>query len=96
MATYYKKLLGLVTIGSVWYSSSKVDKKDMRKNMFDRGLNLSQKYKNYKAWDNFVEPFIITQFGLFFGAGHSFIKGMISDNDNKEKLSKKLEDAIDE
>ena len=48
--TYYRKLFGLLTFGTVWYSSAKVDKQKMRENMFDRGYNLSQRYKQYKAW----------------------------------------------
>lgn len=95
MATYYKKIIGLFTVGSMYYSAKKVNKKDMRGNMFDRGYNLSQKYKKYRVWDKMVEPFVITQFGLFFGAGHSFIKGMISDNSNREKLEKKLEESLE-
>jgi hypothetical protein len=47
------------------------------------GLLLSQKFKPFKCWDAFVEPFIIHQFGVFFIAGHSFIKGLVSDNNDK-------------
>jgi len=60
--------------------------------MFNSGKSLSQKYKNYIFWDTLVEPFVIKQFGLFFGIGHSFIKGMISDNDIK--IDNQLDDVV--
>lgn len=66
------------------------DSSDMRKIMHEKGRSISQKYKKYVVWDNLVEPFIIRQFGVVFGIGHSFIKGMISDN------SIKIDDQLDQ
>ena len=77
-----KKGILFSTIFAYGYASlHKNNSADMRKTMYNKGRNISQKYKPYAFWDNLVEPFIIRQFGFVFGMGHSFVKGMISDND---------------
>jgi len=60
--------------------------------MFNHGLALSQKFKQYPAWDNYVEPLIVRQSAILFTAGNSFIKGMISDNKNKDDINTSLAD----
>jgi hypothetical protein len=37
-----------------------------------------------------VEPLLIRQCSIIFTAGNSFIKGMTSDNENKEEIKKEL------
>lgn len=83
MKISYKKIVAFLSLSSYWLTASTVNKDNVRTVMYQKGQRLSLKYKRYTFWDNLVEPFIISQFGLFFGIGHSFIKGMISDNDIK-------------
>ena len=90
-----KNLIFITSVSTIWYASFTTNKEDkirLRQEAFNKGLGLSQKYKKYKSWDKFVEPFIIKQFGFFFGLGHSFVKGMISDND--KKIDNQLDDII--
>lgn len=70
----------------IWYNLGVYDNKNVKQNMFNAGYNTSQKFKNYTVWDKLVEPFIIRQFSTVFIGGHSFIKGMISDNKDKERI----------
>lgn len=73
---YYKYAVHAVT----WYMIGQIDKKYVGQYCYDKGLFLSQKFKKIPMWDRMMEPFIINQFGVIFIAGHSFIKGMVSDN----------------
>lgn len=75
-------------------ASKTLDKDKVRKVAYEKGRNISGKYNKYGFWDNLVEPFIIKQFGLFFGIGHSFIKGMISDN--KVKIDDQLDEIVND
>lgn len=76
-----------VSMPFVWYYLGTLDKKNVRTISFSGGLVLSQKYKKYPAWDNYVEPLLIRQFSILDCAAHSFIKGMISDNDDKRDVN---------
>ena len=67
----------------IWYYMGTLDKKDVRKISYSAGLYVSQKYKKYPMWDSYVEPLLIRQFTILDCIGHSFIKGMISDNKDK-------------
>ncbi len=82
----YRKLFkysSFVATPFIWYYIGTRDRDTIRRNMYNHGLNVSQKFKKYPVWDNCVEPFIIRQCLILFTAGNSFIKGMISDNKNK-------------
>ena len=76
----------------MWYYLGTCDKNDVRNISFSCGLYLSQKYKKYPMWDNVIEPAVIRQFAVLDCASHSFIKGMISDNEKNEKLELALEE----
>lgn len=95
----FRKFLALASISSYLYASSNYNNSaEIRNKMYENGKNISQKCKPYTFWDNFVEPLVIKQFGFFFGMGHSFIKGMISDNEYKldGQLDKTITDIINE
>jgi hypothetical protein len=77
----------LITMPIVWYYLGTMDKKYVREISFTSGLLVSQKYKKYPAWDNYIEPILIKQFSILDCAAHSFIKGMISDNDDKKLVN---------
>lgn len=74
----------------VWYYLGTHDRELVKANMFNRGFNLSQRFKKYPFWDHAVEPLIVKQSSILFAAGNSFIKGMISDNDNSNELKDSL------
>ena len=89
----YRKFLkytSYVTIPITWYYIGTHERKYVKESMYDKGFNLSQKFKNYKMWDNFIEPILVKQFSILFAGGNSFIQGMISDNENKEIIKKSL------
>lgn len=72
----------------LWYKLSFIDQNNVKKNSFDIGFNLSQKFKPYPIWDKYIEPLFIKQFSIIFISGHSFLKGLISDNENKKQMDK--------
>lgn len=63
-----------------WSYLDNFDTDKYKTKAFNKGLELSQKFKKYSAWDNYAEPLIVRQFGFLFGVGNSFIKGLLSDN----------------
>ena len=75
---------------TLWYYVGTYDKEIVKRNMFNRGFNLSQKFKQYPIWDNFIEPAVVRRSSIVFAAGNSFIKGMISDNQNTEEINKSI------
>ena len=77
-----------------FYKLGYADKEEVKEYSFYRGLQISQKFKSVKAWDKYVEPMIIHRFGVMFGAGHSFLEGLISDNEdeNIKMTLKKIDD----
>ena len=79
-----------------WNYIDHLDKDKTKKIAFNKGYELSQKFKKYKAWDIYVEPFVINQFSFLFGVSNSFIKGLISDNEPDEYLDETLEKMKDE
>lgn len=98
----YLNYLPYVVGGVCWYQSGKMDKKFVKEYTYDKGAKLSNKFKNYVVWDDYVEPLIIKQFGILFIGGHSFIKGMVADIENKiiidnimDELEQEIKDEID-
>lgn len=84
------KILSLGTLVCI----NNLDKEEWKEKSFYSGYNLSQKFKNYKSWDSFVEPFLIRQFAFFFGVTNSFIKGLISDNKDQKALDEEIKEEI--
>ena len=74
------KITYILCGASFWYYLGTHDRKHLKKIWYVKGLNVSQKFKPYPAWDLYAEPFIINQFSILFAIGNSFIKGMTSDN----------------
>jgi hypothetical protein len=87
-----------------WSYIDNFDTEKTKAKAFNKGLSLSQKFKSYSAWDNYVEPLIVRQFSFIFGVSNSFIKGLISDNvgDNEvidetlEEMKKEIEDDLND
>jgi len=75
----------------MWYKLGFYDVDTVKDASFEAGLKLSQRFKRYPAWDKVVEPFIIRQGAVMFAAGHSFIKGMASDNPPSQHIKQELE-----
>lgn len=59
------------------------DKDKIKERAFVKGYNLSQTFKPYRSWDEAIEPLIVRQFGFVVSVSNEFIKGLISDNDDK-------------
>lgn len=91
MKNYLLRLGRYSIAGLIWYNLSGLDKDKVRANSFNCGFNLSQRFKKYSSWDEYIEPLIIRQFGIIFISGHSFINGLISDNTNKKKITKYMD-----
>ena len=68
------------------------DKEKLKQTAYAKGFNLSQKFKNYRGWDEVVEPIIIRQLATLFGISNSFIKGLVSDNKPNKELDKSLKE----
>lgn len=83
-------------IPCTWYHIGTYEKNVIRESMYGRGYNLSQKFKKYTFWDNYVEPFMIRQFSILFTGGNAFIKGMLSDNVNKKIVSDTIKEFKDD
>lgn len=79
-----------VIFGIAWSLLNIFDKDKVKKKAYNKGYEISQRFKKYKGWDEIIEPMIITQFSFLFGISNSFIKGMISDNKNIDKDLKEL------
>lgn len=79
-----------------WYYIGTFDRDNIRKSMYCKGFNLSQKFKRYPVWDRYAEPIIVKQFSILFTGGNAFIKGMLSDNLNKQSVDKTLKQFNDE
>ena len=99
MSKYFKGALTIFGFSYYIHASVQSDKSKSkcRNRAYQYGQIVSLKHKNNSYWDNFIEPFIIKQFGFFFGIGHSFIKGMISDNDINidHKLDEEIKNIIE-
>jgi hypothetical protein len=85
--------LKYIGMGLGWYSIANLDRKEAKKNAYNKGYMLSQRFKNYPSWDKYVEPIVVNQFAFLFGVGNSFVKGLISDND---KPNPAIEESLDE
>lgn len=80
-----------ITLPVVWYKLGFYDIDNVKDISFEAGLKLSQRFKIYPAWDKVVEPFIIRQSAVVFAAGHSFIKGMASDNPPSQHIKNDID-----
>ena len=96
------KYLSILSIPYGWYKLSQMKKSYVKKKMYIKGYNLSQRFKMYSFWDKYLEPFLIRQSAILFIACHSFLEGMTSDNENKddvkesfEQFKKDVEDELD-
>lgn len=87
----YGLLTTYVGMPLLWYNLSLCDKNYVKKRFYDNGNNFAQKFKNYPMWNKYIEPLILRQCGILFIAGHSFLEGMISNNDNMEIINKDME-----
>lgn len=85
---YLLKASPYIALGIAWRQIDNFDTDIYKKKAFNKGLQLSQKFKKYPSWDKYAEPLIVRQFGFIFSIGNSFIKGLISDNkgDNESIL----------
>lgn len=80
-----------------WNYIDNFDTDAYKKKAFNKGLELSQKFKKYPSWDKYAEPLIVRQFGFIFSIGNSFIKGLISDNkEGSEAIEETIKDIKDE
>lgn len=70
-----------------FYKLKNMEKNYVETKMFQKGFNVSQKFKNYQVWDNFFEPIIIRQASILFVGIHSFLEGLTSDNNNKDAIN---------
>lgn len=85
---FFAKLIGFPLL---WYGIGRLNKEDIRMNCYRRGYQLSQRFKNYPYWDKYAEPFCVSQFTNVFTAGHAFIEGMVSDNEDQTSIQKDLD-----
>ncbi len=86
----FVKLTPYIAFSIFWGLIDSKDANKIKQKAFDKGLNLSQKFKKYKAWDKYAEPLIVRQFAFLFGVGNSFIKGLISDNGDNKIINESL------
>ena len=96
-AKKYGKYTTYVATPLLWYYVGTYDRNYIRGKMYDKGYNLSQSFKQYPIWDNYAEPIILKQFSILFTGGNAFIKGMLSDNDDKanvDKILKEFESSV--
>jgi len=87
----YARWALLITFPYGWYKLNYYDKNEVKRKSFMRGLELSQKFKKYPVWDKYVEMLMVRQFSILFIAGNSFIKGLVSDNENQKGVDKELD-----
>lgn len=83
----YMKYPLYASLPFLWFYIGACDRQTLKNNMYVKGRNLSQTFKPIPYWDRYAEPIIINQFSNIFAAGNSFIKGLISDNEDKESLN---------
>lgn len=79
-----------------WGCLNMLNKDKVKLIAYNKGRNLSQRFKNYKSWDTIMEPLIIRQFSFLFGVSNSFIKGLISDNKPDKNIKKSLAELNEE
>ena len=63
-----------------WYHLYRFDDEKYKLQAYNKGRDLTMKYGHYSGWNSVLEPFIIRQFGLLFGIGNAFLRGLVSDN----------------
>lgn len=85
-----RQIVMYVGLPLLWFYAGTFDRKYVKSYMFNKGLALSQSFKKYPQWDDYVEPIIINQFSILFTGGNAFIKGLISDNENSAEITKDL------
>lgn len=95
---YYlmEKVARLLWYGSLaglsWVSIGKQDVSAIKDLSYDGGRAVSQNFKSYPVWDTLVEPALVKQFTVLFGAGYYFILGMTSDNTNMKTIQSSLKE----
>lgn len=90
-ASKFYKYSPYIIVPLMWYYVGTHDREYVKKTMYYKGLKLSQRFKKYKQWDGIIEPFIVKQASIIFIGGNAFIKGMTSDNENKEEINKSID-----
>ena len=80
-----------LVIPAMWIKLSFMDRIRVKQYMFSKGLSLSQKCKYLHIWDYMVEPLFVRQCDMAFVAMYSFIKGMTSDNPNKDQIKQEFD-----
>jgi len=90
MNYYFRKVCKYTVFCAIWYKLGCINTDDVKNKSYIHGYNISQKFKKYPVWDNQVEPLIIKQFSNIFIVGHAFINGLVSDNDDKKKITKHM------
>ena len=78
----------LIAFLAFWKFIEGLDKDYYKEVSFQKGLQLSQNFKDEPVWDQMVEPFIIRQVSFLTSVSNSFIKGLVSDNVSNEHLRK--------
>ena len=79
-----------VSLPFLWFYIGSYDRQTLKSNMYIKGRNLSQTFKPIPYWDRYAEPIIINQFSNIFAAGNSFIKGLVSDNEDRESVNNSI------
>ena len=87
MSRYLLKASPYIGLCLGWNYIDNFDTDYYKKKAFNKGLQLSEKFKKYPSWDKYAEPLIVRQFGFIFSIGNSFIKGLISDNKDQDNDS---------
>ena len=84
-------LLGSLSLGGAsWYQLGQQELKMIKTSAFDGGVKFSQNFRSWPVWDSIVEPILVKQFTILFGAGHSFILGMASDNEDQTAIQSQI------
>ena len=86
--TYIK----IASVAFTWHALSQCNKTQVRQYCYNKGLQLSQKFKLFRGWDYYIEPLIINQCAVIFVAGNAFIEGLVSDNEDKSQTNQQLDD----
>ena len=86
----YMKYPMYVSLPFLWFYIGSYDRQTLKSNMYIKGRNLSQTFKPIPYWDRYAEPIIINQFSNIFAAGNSFIKGLVSDNEDRESVNNSI------
>jgi len=81
------KILGIPLL---WYNIGLTDRDTIKKDFYQKGYQTSQLFKNVPVWDKYAEPFFGKQLSILFSSGNAFMRGMMSDNDDKTQVNATL------